>query len=84
MLTHQPPFLKPPVLSALWQLCEGTSPRRVRNSLAIISMAAAKQPTLVSARLDLLLKVVPGMLSLHLETPWLDVIIPLLEGTGRL
>ena len=72
MLDHQPPFLKPPVLSALWQLCEGSSPRRVRNSLAIISMAAAKQPTLVSARLDLLLKVVL-MLSLHPEITWLDL-----------
>jgi hypothetical protein len=62
MLNHQPPFLKPPVLNALWQLCERTSAEcenasSMRNSLVIISMAAAKQPTLVSARLDLLLKV---------------------------
>ena len=73
MLNHQPPFLKPPVLSALWQLCEGPSPRRVRNSLAIISMAAAKQPSLVSARLDLLLKVVLIYAHLYLRSPWLDL-----------
>jgi hypothetical protein len=65
MLNHQPPFLKPPVLNALWQLCERTSAepgsaRGVRNGLVIISMAAAKQPSLVSARLDLLLKVGRG------------------------
>jgi len=62
MLNHQPPFLKPPVLNALWLLCEGTAAdagaaRSVRNGLVIITMAAAKQPTLVSSRLDLLLKV---------------------------
>ena len=66
MLEHKPPLLKPPTLNAIWQLCERAhrspqdpaSAKNLRCGFVLLSMAAAVQLEVISARLDLLLKVV--------------------------
>ena len=65
MLAHKPPLLKPPTLNAIWQLCERAhrspqdplSAKHLPCGFVLLSMAAAVQPEVISARLDLLLKV---------------------------
>lgn len=78
LLTHEPPLLKQPVLTGLWQLCgrsledlpAAEAARQLRCSLTLISMAAPHRPTTVS-NLDLLLKVRTWFISpvLHICRP---------------
>ena len=65
LISHQPPLLKPPVLSALWQLCESAyrvpasqeSAQDLRCGITVLSMAAAKQPSLVASQLGAMVEV---------------------------
>lgn len=67
LFEHQPPLLKPAVLNAIWALCEQAhraapgqeAARQLGCALRLIRMAAAKEPTFVAARLDLLLQASP-------------------------